>query len=340
MKKYIIILTLFALLLPLLGGCGGGGGSFELPARTLTEGDAGKFGVYEYSVYDDNTVVITAYGGSESNVVIPGNIEGRKVVALGEAAFSENSAIRSVRCNAELEIIGDYTFYGCEQLSDISFGKKLWAAGFSAFDGTPWLAAQTEDFVIIGDGLLLKYQGGANSVTVPAGVRHLSCAFSMNADIINVDMGDDVMTVGKSAFAYCSSLCRVGIGKNVVLIGDGAFDGCESLTALDIPDSVLVIGEYAFNYCTMLTDVHIGGSVRSIGRYAFRSCQRIKTMTLPATLEDIGSYAFADCFSLMLVYYGGSEEQFAALTLDSTNYLLKDTEKLYNTSGGTENGTK
>ncbi len=39
--------------------------------------------------------------------------------------------------------------------------------GASAFRGTPWLDEQKDEFVIIGDHILLKYNGNQEIVQVP-----------------------------------------------------------------------------------------------------------------------------------------------------------------------------
>lgn len=44
-----------------------------------------------------------------------------------------------------------------------------------AFNSTGWLEAQTDEFVIVGDGVLLKYNGEGGKVTVPDTVKHIQC---------------------------------------------------------------------------------------------------------------------------------------------------------------------
>lgn len=333
MKKItlrIVCLALAALImLPMMAGCASSKkSSFSLPTRTLVPGEVKYFGSFGYRVYDDGSVAVVEYTGSETRVTVPETIEGGRVIELGNEVFADNLTLQSVKMSS-VEIIGHYAFYNCPSLSEVTLSKKLWSVGVAAFETTPWLATQTDEFVVVGDGVLLKYQGSDLYVVLPDNVKHLSNAFEINEQILGIELGEQLLTIGANAFAMCTALRYVGFGSNIKLIGASAFDTCEMLTSIVIPDSVEVIGDYAFNYCTNMSEVKIGKSVRTIGDSAFRNCIRIKILELPGTVESIGSYGFADCIVLTLVYYGGTPEQFEALGLDTTNYILRDVEKIY-----------
>ena len=329
MKKIVALALACIVILPLLVACGGNKNKFELPTRALASDEIKKFGSYEYMVYDDGTVIITKYTGTESVLTIPDTIDGGRVVEIGMDCFWENTTLTSVKLGASLEIIGDYAFYDCKSLSSVTIGKKVWSVGIAAFEGTPWLESQTDEYVIVGDSVLLKYQGDATYLTVPAGIKHLAYAFNMNYELIGVEMGEEILTVGKYAFAYCESLRYVTFSPNTVLVDDGAFNSCESLTSVVLPDGVVKIGAYAFNYCSSIVDMKLGTSVGTIGEAAFRNCMRMKVMHMPSTVQTIGDSAFADCLALTLVFYGGTEQRFSEIYLSSSNYILKDVTKVY-----------
>ena len=337
-NRYIHILCLL-LALCLIGssliGCAGGAGAlFVFPTHTLAGTETYTFGSYTYQLYDDGTVILTDYSGNESNVVIPDTIDGKTVVSIGYGAFLKNTAIQSVKLNKSLETIEAYAFCACTSLTQVTFGDKVWRIGEFAFEETPWLVGKTEDFVVAGDGVLIKYQGASNDVTIPDGVKHISAAFAMHPSIISIEMGADVLTIGDYAFSYNPTLRRVILGENVRQIGNYAFDGCTYLPHITLPDSVESIGNYAFNDCNYLVDIRLGASLREIGQYAFKYCSRLMCVTMPVTVERIASYAFADCYSLSLVYYGGTEAQFDALGLDGSNVYLKDAHFIYESNGG------
>ncbi len=320
----------------LLGGCKASGKKdFSLPTRKITEPDSPlKFGSYTYLLYNDGTAILTSYSGDENSILIPDVIDGKTVIALDNGIFAGNETLQSVNIGSNIEIIGDFAFYACKSLRNVSVGKNVWYIGAAAFDDTPWMNAKTDEYVIAGDGVLLRYNGKDKYVTVPDGIKHLSSAFGANYDIIYVELGDSVLTLGKYSFASCESLRQVKFGKNIKLIGDNAFEGCVALSAVDIPDSVERIGDHAFDGDYYLMTARIGNSVSEIGQYAFNQCIRMRSIALPATLTSVGVCAFRDCFSLYTVFYGGNEEQFRAIGLSDTNYILKDAYKIWGVKGG------
>lgn len=335
-KHTVSLLLAVCLLCGTLSGCAvvPGGSVFVFPTRTLSGTDTYTFGSYTYQLYDDGTAVIVDYSGTETNLTIPDTIDGKTVVAIGEAAFMSNASIQTLKLNKSLETVGAYAFCACTSLTTISFSDQLWRVEEFAFDETPWIEAQTDDFVVVGDGVLIRYQGASNDVVIPENVKHIGAAFAANETLSAVEMGENVLTVGDYAFAYAVSLRRVVLGENVCSIGVSAFDGCTYLPYIVIPDRVETIGEYAFNDCNYMVDVKLGKSVREIGAYAFKYCSRMICLTLPASVETIYSNAFSDCYSLALVFYGGTEEQFAALGLDGNNVYLKDANIQYESTGG------
>lgn len=87
---------------------------------------------------------------------------------------------------------------------------------------------------------------------------------------ISVYIGDNVISIGYSAFQACS--CQsVTFSENsqLISIDNYAFYGCKSLTSITIPSGVTSIGGTAFQNCTSLTSITIPSSVTSIGNQAF-----------------------------------------------------------------------
>lgn len=85
---------------------------------------------------------------------------------------------------------------------------------------------------------------------------------------------------------------------NVISIGESAFDYCTDMTAITMPNTLTSIGDYAFNGCSGLTAITIPSELISLGKEAFNGCTGIKTIEIPQKLATIGNWAFNNCSSL------------------------------------------
>ena len=87
-------------------------------------------------------------------------------------------------------------------------------------------------------------------------------------NLVSVEIGNCVTSIGDYAFAQCSSLKRVNsdvdgvfnIPSGVTSIGEGAFYECSGLTSIDIPNSVTSIGNVAFFECGSLTSITVNAT--------------------------------------------------------------------------------
>ena len=140
---------------------------------------------------------------------------------------------------------------------------------------------------------LATYTGGTTS----SAECDASSAITENeitlTDLISVEIGDCVTSIGEYAFNDCGSLTSCTIGTSVTSIGDNAFTYCGNLTSVTIPDSVTSIGSSAFESCSSLTSCTIGSGVTSIGEYAFNDCGSLTSITVNATTPPaLGGRAF------------------------------------------------
>lgn len=112
---------------------------------------------------------------------------------------------------------------------------------------------------------------------------------------------NSVTSIGEKAFSYCSALVSIPVPDGVTSIGEGAFSGCDGLRSMTFPEGVSEIGAYTFWNCERLTDVTIAKSVTAIGEGAFYGC-----------------------LDLADVYYTGSEDECAAVTVGEGNEEFLD----------------
>ena len=84
---------------------------------------------------DESGITITKWIGDAKKAIIPRKIEGKPVIKIADYAFSDNLAIKKVVINANLEVIGDFSFQFCEKLENINLPQTVRYIGESAFEG-------------------------------------------------------------------------------------------------------------------------------------------------------------------------------------------------------------
>ena len=236
----------------------------------------------KYSLNDDeNSYTVVGIGYCEdTDLVIPATYRGLPVTAIGSNAFESVRSFKSVSIPASVTTIGEYAFAHC----------------------------------------------GVTSVT-----------FATNSQLTTVD---------RYAFFSSSSLQSIALPDGVTTIGVAAFNGCNNITSISIPDSITTIEDRALDFNssaftvynnakylgnstnpylvlvkaidTSLTtcDIHTGAKIILI--FAFDNCTSLKSVTIPNSVTTICNAAFYYCNSLSTVYYGGTAEEWADISIDST----------------------
>ncbi len=184
---------------------------------------------------------------------------------LGKSAVSGCHSLETIKLKSGVESIGDSCFDSDTALSVIDIPKTVTHIGWNAFRlCTKWYQAQTDEFIIEGDGILCQYKGSDLWVTIPETVKQIAAgAFTPpNADgyeiypkITRLDIPSTVHSIPSHAFEGIQSLVGVELPDTLESIGEKAFSGCTSLTNLNIPDSVTSIGTDAFDGTKWLNDL-------------------------------------------------------------------------------------
>ena len=254
---------------------------------------------------------------------------GSNVTSIGESAFRGCTGLTGIVLPGSVTSIGEYAFSNCESLTAIEIPAGVTTLGNSAFFGCDNLKE-------------VRYNARA-----AANLTGLSGAFrSAGASVggLKVIFGESVEKIPGNIFSKCESLTSVTIGSNVTSIGDNAFLGCTGLVEINynaraaectedsfgsgdglkvtFGDSVERIPDCIFQDCPGLTSVTIGSSATTIGHYAFNRCTGLTSIKIPESMTNIGYMAFSGCMGLADVYYGGSERQWNAITIDDGNDRL------------------
>ena len=331
------------------GNCGANV-TYELDSNgLLTISGTGEMADYEmqYDSASDEYITTAPWGNQAKMVVIGDGVTGigaaafygcsgltsvtmgSNVTNIGESAFRGCTGLTGIVLPGSVTGIGEYAFYNCNSLTVIEIPEGVTTLGNSAFFGCDNLKE-------------IRYNARA-----AADLTGLSGAFrSAGASVggVKVIFGESVEKIPSNIFSNCESLTSVTIGSNVTSIGDNAFLGCKGLVEINynaraaectedsfdsgdglkvtFGDSVERIPDYIFQDCPGLTSVTIGSSATTIGHYAFNRCTGLTSIKIPESMTNIGYMAFSGCTSLADVYYGGTERQWNAITIDDGNDRL------------------
>lgn len=192
----------------------------------------------------------------------------------------------------------------------------------------------TADFQI-NEGVLVKYQGTASTVTVPAEVEEIGeAAFAGNTTLVSVKIPSTVKKISYEAFSECTSLERMFIPSGVEELGNGVFAGCINLKNVSFGKDLKTVGNGVFAGCRKLEKVNIASknpylsyssgvlydknktvviemmpgrkkssysfpsTVTDIRPYAFWGAQNLEKVLLSQKLHEIPAYAFSNCNAL------------------------------------------
>ena len=158
---------------------------------------------------------------------------------IGDLAFYECSALKTVIMPDSVTEVGWYAFAGCTAMTMLDLSSGLRTIEDSAFrecSALPTLRLP-ESLTSIGDRGFYRCES-LTEITIPASVAKL----------------------GLSAFSFCYNLVRADIRAPLVILPDWTFYGCSRLTDISLPSTMTGVSELAFYDCTSLDNVVYTGS--------------------------------------------------------------------------------
>ena len=206
----------------------------------------------------------------------------KKFVIMGLLAGLLSAWLPPVPGKAAEPETGEEIFYCTDTKKPLDAGEETSNAAISK-------VPQDSDFEIDADGVLVKYHGTEEIVTVPDGVTRIGDkAFEGNTSIQRILLPGTVTEIEGSAFAFCSHLNAVE-GGNVTRIGAYAFY-FSSIQEIDL-SKAKIIEAGAFYWCRMLEEANLE-AVEVLGNDAFSGCRSLKTVTGLEHLREIGYGVF------------------------------------------------
>lgn len=218
---------------------------------------------YSYEILNDGTLRLYQYEGTDTNIVVPDTIDGRKVTVLGNSTFqycTQASDIESVTLPDSLTTIEKNAFYNCEKLKSVTIPPNVSSIGLAAFVEGLSESSLTEikvdpenPYFSEKDGVVFS-KDGTKLIVFPSGRSG------------DYQIPDGTVSVGDYAFYYCVNVSSITVPGSVRSLGEGAFGNCSSLTKAVLNEGLEEIGEYAFQSSSGIRDIIIPASVKSVGK--------------------------------------------------------------------------
>ena len=192
-KKWLFIVILFAIILAFKGKEG------VISVKAETRAD------WDYRLQKDGSYTIVGYYGREKRIVIPNEIDGKRVTSIGAPQTYNTSWNNATNITIPKGVtnIRDNAFVNCDKLTSITIPDSVTSIGDYAF----------------------KECTNLTSITIPNSVTSIGdYAFQGCGDLTSVTISKGVANIGYGAFQECYKLTSIKIPSSVKSIGENAFD--------------------------------------------------------------------------------------------------------------------
>ena len=278
--------------------------------------------------------VLKNYKGSDTDVVIPKEIDGYPITKIDSEAFfegwSSDNDIKNIVIPETVKVIAKNAFFCVKKLQSIILPESLEEIGATAFE----------------------YCENLREVIIPKTVKKIgSGVFHDCENLEKVVFEGELDKIPSKTFAGCAKLKEIVLPKGLEIIGDSAFRGCNELEELHIPEGVVKIGSRCFAGCLKLKEIIIPSSVtviekglfaeeiysgtasssiekvvlsegvQIIDKRAFESCNSLKEISLPKSLKQIREEAFSWCDNLEQINLSNGLESISPLAFNCCKKL-------------------
>lgn len=192
-------------------------------------------------------------GAPGETLIVPEEINGRKITAIGRDAFRGTDFGR-IELPEGITTIGKSAFRECKYLKTVVLPASVTSMGESVFRAS-----------------------AIASVQLPAGLDKVpNYTFSQCMCLTSVSLPGTIFSIGNSAFKDCSALKNISLPAGLEKIDVAAFEGCLALQHITIPAGVTRLPSSAFGSCKALTQVTLKAPATALESFAFCYCDNLK----------------------------------------------------------------
>ncbi len=252
------------------------------------------------------------------------------VEVIGENAFARCTQIKKLAIPESVKKIDANAFDGCLSLSEIHIPESLSYLGKDAFRTTPYLDEKEQEKYVAEGGVLVRYNGSEENVTIPSELK--------------------LTGIAGNAFSQLKRLKSVHLPEGLVWISEDSFFECEQLEEIDFPTSLKRVPDAASStdslesskwgikqiddhQCIVVGDIYIGGIMTEDGVLEIPSGEGIRRIEklllqknydplekviLPENVTEISPDIFSECVGLSEVVFPDS------ISEEEAKKLLKD----------------
>ena len=238
-------------------------------------------GDFLYEMLEDGTVGIVGYNGNDAHLVIPAELDGKKVSVIGATNLTNRwkynidcDDVVSIEIEEGIEDLMPSTLY-CRNLETIYLPASLNCEmrGWSRMN--PFINCDDlKEIKVAKNHPVLEIRNGAlidksrneliaypkqskEKKIIPDGVRRIGAfAYEFIEGMDGISIPDGVEEVARYAFAF-TDVKRIYLPETLKKLEGGAFKGCRELTYVYIPKNVNLEIQSPFTTCVSLTEIDV-----------------------------------------------------------------------------------
>jgi len=307
----------------------------------------------------DTVTIIDEYAFSGCSS-LSGVYFGRNLRVIGPGAFSSCRALKSIHLPEGVEVIGENAFDGCTQINKLVIPESAKRIGANAFDGclslseihmpeslsylgkeafraTPYLDEKQQEEYVTEGGILVRYNGSEENVTIPSDLKLTGIAggaFSQMKNLKSVHLPEGLVWISEDSFFECEQLEEIDFPTSLKRVLDGA----SSTNSLE--RSKWGTKQIEDHQCIVVGDIYIGSmlpedgvldippgkGIRRIEKLLIQSnYDFLGKVILPESVTEISPDIFSECTGLSEVVFPDSLSEEEAKKLLKGNPCCKIT---------------